>query len=643
MFLSPSGPRLVASLAAALRLMAPYDLLSVPRGTLAAEPPLGSFSPSLSDFAVIEQDDSEGESPLYESVFNLFSPSILGRAGDTTPLELDKPLALNIQPGGTPICYIVKSGSLGTNSSASSSPSRQKRKADGDGDGDLGGGGSDAGSPAPDAAVFISANTCLQPAPKADGTASSPSPPQLVLFVSNAKGAKCPDIASGAGDAHAAGFTSHEFTEGAVAVNVNGTNDVYIGVYAPKVSDGFEGSYGYELAASGTQFFHQYQNVSEGAKLLWMDSDSTSALLVTTPLTEDAGKVRHMMGEDPPYQLYVSQQDWLATKGLSRSACGLQKNALIGANNQGTGRNNALVKTTMTLRGSGGMPKQQFYVVGLNATTTYRGTIVRPANVTVNSKRLDGGGSQTPQNTGSIVFQATTFNTSAAPNCKVVSDLEFCDEIQYAVPGNDVKYNNTALAQVYDDYAKSMYEYFLKVMQQIACETDETSIYSLARTCDDCKRAYKRWLCIVSLPRCEDLQGGSSVSVIRNVNQAFPNGTTLPADLRQRLGQVPAQNASRNSFIDQTIQPGPYREFMPCDDLCYQVVRSCPAKIGFKCPRPGMHAFNVTYGRRKDGSSMPTCNFPGEARTRISDAGGVMPSLVFSAAMLLLSSSVLMM
>lgn len=214
-----------------------------------------------------------------------------------------------------------------------------------------------------------------------------------------------------------------------------------------------------------------------------------------------------------------------------------------------------------------------------------------------------------------------------APNCKVVTDLEFCDEIQYAVPGNDGKFNNTELAKVYDMQAKTLYDNFLKVMQQIQCEADRTSRYSLARTCEDCKRAYKRWLCTVSLPRCEDFLSGSRFSVVRNVNQAFPNGTLLPAEVRQELAKMPAQNASRNSFIDETIQPGPYNEIMPCDDICYQVVQSCPAKIRFKCPQPGMYGFNMTYGRRDANSTVVSCNFPGEARTRTSVGAVTAPGL----------------
>lgn len=210
----------------------------------------------------------------------------------------------------------------------------------------------------------------------------------------------------------------------------------------------------------------------------------------------------------------------------------------------------------------------------------------------------------------------------------MVTDLEFCDEIQYAVPGNGEKYNNTALAKVYDDFAREVYSNFEKNLAQISCEAPPDSLYSLARSCDDCRRAYKRWLCTVSIPRCEDFMNGSNYSIMRNAFQAYPNGTKLPDAQRKELIEKPYYNASRNSFIDETIKPGPYREILPCEDICYDVVQSCPAAMGFGCPQPGFPSFNVSYGQRVKDSTAVTCNYPGESRTKISRAVIVLPSVL---------------
>ncbi|KAG6074902.1 hypothetical protein E4U15_005915 [Claviceps sp. LM218 group G6] len=641
MQLSSLQSRLAASLAATVCLFLLYLLLLAPQGAVAFEIPLDSLSRSSSSWtdlaSIAGNDDIGSHTPFYEPILNFLGRSILGgRAGDTIPLGDEAPLAFNLQPGNTPICYIIKKGSLGN----STDPASRKRDDDDDDDDDPYDTADASVYEGMNTTMYISANTCLQPKirPKGNETdksnKSGQKPPQLILFLSNGtdKDVGCPRITNSTSGEVTQGFTAHNFEEGAVTVSlINATTDVYIGIYAPNIEDDYEGVYNYQVAASSTDYFHDYQsNAEDGAELLWMDSDSTAALLMTRNLTDDASETREVWSEDPPYQLYVSGQDWPVLDGLRRSACGLENNAPIGSNGHGTAKNNEMVKTSMTLRGPGGLPKQQFYVLGLNATTSYSGMLVLPANTTVNVKRQDDA-SGSSRKRGSIVFEGTTFQTNAAPNCKVVTDLEFCDEIQYAVPGNDGKFNNTELAKTYDKQAKSIYDNFLKVMQQIQCEADRTSRYSLARTCEDCKRAYKRWLCTVSLPRCEDFLSGSPFSVVRNVNQAFPNGTFLPADIRQELAKLPSQNASRNAFIDQTIQPGPYNELMPCEDICYQVVQSCPAAIQFKCPQPGMYGFNMTYGVRVANSTVVSCNFPGEARTPTSAGTVAMPGLVLVA------------
>lgn len=63
-------------------------------------------------------------------------------------------------------------------------------------------------------------------------------------------------------------------------------------------------------------------------------------------------------------------------------------------------------------------------------------------------------------------------------------------------------------------------------------------------------------------------------------------------------------------MIDAEIQPGPYKELLPCEDLCFDIVRSCPAQLGFACPSPPLR--ELSYGRRdNDNPDNLTCNFPG--------------------------------
>jgi len=181
----------------------------------------------------------------------------------------------------------------------------------------------------------------------------------------------------------------------------------------------------------------------------------------------------------------------------------------------------------------------------------------------------------------------------------------------------------TQLSAFYDNYAKSMYGTFERVIAQIPCEAPAAQRYSLARTCEDCKKTYKKWLCAVAIPRCEDFTTDNALAVARNVNAAFPNGTKLPDEVRAQFRQ-PANNVSRNPRIDTDVAPGPYKEILPCDMLCYELVQSCPAAMGFGCPQPGMLNFNQSYGRG-DGTD-GRCNYPGVPRAQAGSPRGVVVS-----------------
>ncbi|ODA77376.1 hypothetical protein RJ55_07004 [Drechmeria coniospora] len=611
MQLSPLQSRLAASLAASLFILALYLLLFSPHVAFAAE------LPALDPYHSLITADELGDilpGAHYDAELDLFDRSITGQVPDGVfVLELNKPRALNLSPGTT-ACYLVQKNTL--SSMGASGSTNKSEEAHGDG-----------------VHLYLSANTCLQPS-SSDTTSKPTLAPQLMLFISNSSLAGCPKDSSKAPKEGEGKI----FVEGAVMYGVNATGEVYIGITAPNVSADFRGVYNFEVAASLDGYFHRFEKQTT-SELLWMDSDSTSALLVTRNLTENIDDVQRILSQEPPYELFVTNKNSNATDGLKHSVCGLKHTAQIVADYRSNSKLSGSVRTALTLRGPGGFPKQQFYFVALNASSTYDGILVKKANATAKEKRQNGGVS----GVGSVIFKATEFHTVSGTNCKVVTDLEFCDEIQYAVAGNDAKFNSTELAKAYDDYAKKMYANFEKVLMQIPCEAGRTSRYSLARKCGDCMAAYKKWLCTVSIPRCEDFRSNNPYGLVRNAAQAFPNGTLLPDEVRQPLELLPYSRVSRNSFIDNEIQPGPYKEVLPCDDICYEVVQNCPAKIGFGCPEPGMVAFEYSYGRRTRNGSTVACNYPGEARTPTSLAGMKPPSRMFLtgglslAAMLLLA------
>ena len=212
----------------------------------------------------------------------------------------------------------------------------------------------------------------------------------------------------------------------------------------------------------------------------------------------------------------------------------------------------------------------------------------------------------------------------AVDNCALLFNLPFCTSVAYAAPANPRTFNTTdLLAQKYDQYAYSLYQNFTNSLQQIPCNTTSSAKYSLARTCDDCDAAYRQWLCAVTIPRCEDISNPSPYLQPRAVNYPFINPSyavgndgdlAFSSTNRSRI----YFNSSRNPMIDAVIQPGPYKELLPCKDICYDLIRSCPAALQFACPLDG-HGLNYSYGSPHPGREL-RCNSP---RTGISGATGL--------------------
>lgn len=449
--------------------------------------------------------------------------------------------------------------------------------------------------------VWITINTCLQPV---SNTSLEDTPPQLQLFYSTSSDIQKP----GATEAGPAG-TQVDVLGGYAMIQLNATSDVYIGVTAPNITS-FTGPWNYEIAASNDAPFHSWSNATD---LLFVDGDNHAALLVT-PDFIDAPKnstvFEAWMSMKAPYGMFAHSQKDKSILGLSRSYCGLFNNAKISANIVGVSGNNV---GTMTSRGLGGNPKEQFYIQALNTSSSYWGFLAMSGNSTHKGAGVIGGGGS--------VWTNMSFNTKASDNCALMYNLSFCSEVAYAVPANPAKYSPLTglsnLSQVYDSYASQMYQNFNYSLQQIPCNTTATAQYSLARNCDDCARAYKQWLCAVTIPRCEDWTNDAPYLSPRNMAQNFPNGSapswvSNPDTNQQVLLTAVQSNSSRNShIIDDIIQPGPYKEVLPCIDLCYDLVQSCPAALGFGCPQ-GKYQ-NLSYGVRDPNPGILSCSYPGAA------------------------------
>lgn len=422
--------------------------------------------------------------------------------------------------------------------------------------------------------LYVTLNICDQPQPKIKNPNGAPAP--LQLYISTNPKNRSPDKNN---RDYAVpiiyGYGNQSFSA---------SDDVYLSVTAPEKSSQFAGGYSYELTASVDRAFATYIDDDE---MTFVDSDTHAALLSSNSSTDAT-----------IYGVFVHPQDDPTIRGLSSSYCGLKNWARVKGNIDDLSTGD--VDTGVMMLGN--MTKQQFYVKNLNGSSAYYGIMAQDGNHTgiEDTNGTSGGGGK--------VWKTINFTTKASGNCAVIYNLPFCSGVAYAVPSNDTKLNHTALTLLYDNDARNKYQNFSKSLQQIPCNTTSSAQYSLARNCTDCHNAYKAWLCAVTIPRCEDFSSNASHLVPRLVSKNFTNGS-IPAGLNEAPYTVDNKsvlymNPSRNSMIDEKIMPGPYKELLPCTDLCYEIVRSCPANLGFACPLKN-HGLNESYG--EDGA----CSYPG--------------------------------
>ncbi|KAI8965694.1 stretch-activated Ca2+-permeable channel component-domain-containing protein [Daldinia sp. FL1419] len=630
MQLSPLQSRLAASVIASCLLLIIYIILLSPQFAFADE-----FDPILADHDVhelsYEQLDAVEISetldlrrPSYEPEFALFDRSIIGRApGSATIMKNNEIKKSNLAPGVT-MTYVFQASSVTSRTAGDQSEALELRRSlnvsraltvDDDEDEEV---HNDAthdldlvrrqGSAR---TLWISANTCLQPGRRSSDL-TAPDPPQLTLYVSTS-----PDNTSPGPEQNEDTQKAIVFTEGAVMFNTSIDKDVYLSISAPKVSDDqfdISHEYNFELVASTDRYYFSFNGNNTNPDLIWVDSDASAVLLQTNYLNNISTQVI----TTPPYVMFAHNDNNVDIRGLRNSYCGLSSYAQI--RNLADGSSGVM---TIGLKNGGdqNLTRQEFYISGLNASSNYTAILARPPVKSLQTRQEDsstvGGG---------VVFQPAVFSTKPNGACTFIFNLTFCEQTQYAVPGNPRTFPNaTALGNFYDDYVQSMWGNFDKVLQQTPCEAASTARYSLARGCEDCKTAYKRWLCSVAIPRCEDFSTPDRAHLqMRNIGAPFPNGTKVDKKILDQHGGSKAFNSSRNPKIDEVVQPGPYKELLPCENLCYELVQSCPASMGFTCPRPwNKYSFSSSYGSKSINEEL-SCNYPGSAHF-IGGAGMLSP------------------
>lgn len=447
--------------------------------------------------------------------------------------------------------------------------------------------------------VYITFNTCLQPEYNMSLPLEAPLP-QLQLYVSNSSTNPTPGP-----NVKNRPQTAILVSQGFGNMTMETSGKLVVGVFAFNLSREEQKKYqrvwNYEIAISTTAPYHSWE---PKRSLFLIDTDDSSALLITgnmtktnTPTQEEVDRI---MNADAPYRLYAQNTQYTSPfRGLERSYCAISKLAQL---------NYADLETSLTTRGLGNLPKQQFHLTGLNTSSIYLAYLAKP-----------------PTNISSgVIWDPLTITTKSDGNCQIVYDLPFCSEVAYAVPSNPTIFPTPGqLGAFYDNVARSWYQNFSYSLQQIPCNsTDLTLRYSFARDCNDCAAAYKTWLCAVSIPRCADFTSTLPYLAERGLDTEFFNQTanaTVPNDpdtiqfySRGNETYNTASLRSRNPLIETDVRPGPYKEIKPCMDLCWNLVQSCPSEFGFTCPRPRTWGSEVSYGERSEDGDV-TCSWLGAA------------------------------
>ncbi|KAI0050150.1 hypothetical protein FA95DRAFT_1487893 [Auriscalpium vulgare] len=198
---------------------------------------------------------------------------------------------------------------------------------------------------------------------------------------------------------------------------------------------------------------------------------------------------------------------------------------------------------------------------------------------------------------GTKVNGPTYFTTkSASFSCQLVHSLPFCPTTSYAVPlppppAQSAAYDSKSLPPAISTPLLAYLTNFTTSLLTSACGRDH---YSPLKSCADCQRAYRHWLCAVSFPRCGEFPHvAATATTSASASTAGATGAqqpfAVPAALVPQPSGVPARNPAFPAFSQ------PYTALLPCLETCYDVDRACPAFMGFKCPRPEFNA-NVSYG-----------------------------------------------
>ena len=361
----------------------------------------------------------QGESPNYEADFTGIFPS-LSRRQDAGQIGIrnNAPLLKNIIPGSTDHFVFTNESLWGLPGGTSESAGQQLKPTTVTQGSESEESDSDDGeesslrkrqddSQQSTRTVYISVNTCLQPV--ANDSSANP-PPQLTLYISQS--AENPEPGPSVTDLPQSVI---ELDEGFALVTIEARSEIFIGIHGPLLPEPFSNPWNCEIAVSTDAPYHTYNDGESlngddtdeedpQSLLFFVDGDARSALLVTDNLTvadADCEEFQRWADIDPlHYIIFAHNRNFTAIRGLQKSFCGLRNRAQISVDRGGNAAN---VARGMTMRGLGNKPKQQFFIEGLNASSSYVAYIAMMGNSTHSGPGVIGGGGQ--------LWPATSFFT----------------------------------------------------------------------------------------------------------------------------------------------------------------------------------------------------------------------------------------
>jgi calcium channel MID1 len=171
--------------------------------------------------------------------------------------------------------------------------------------------------------------------------------------------------------------------------------------------------------------------------------------------------------------------------------------------------------------------------------------------------------------------------------CPLVHSLPYCPSISYAVPlsappSPSPAHDATTLPSALVDPLLKYLTNFTVTLTTFPCGRKD-EVYSPLKTCADCQRAYRKWLCTVSFPRCTERSP---------INDGSTQGGAQ-APLAPAHTTVPAAHPPRNTHLPPF--PSAYTALLPCLETCTAVDRACPSFLRFRCPSVRFNA-NESYG-----------------------------------------------